>query len=294
MLELLHLKQSSGIYNSILRNDSENATDAFDLALATFIGKNPGKLAYIIPRNNSTMKVFINKTEEVKNWAVNNSKFIDTYGETAYIFAPRVGEYNPDVYAWMESEGILKFPEGKDEFNKYLKNYLKDIQLSEDRETYFAIESNQKAELEKVSDISLRKQIIYKAQQARKSMLNSNPYLKAEIMGNIDNQGELEVKFRELSEIVSSKNSPLDKRSRAAMQLVVSEMSQFLNIAQDANMASRYDFSDVKAAKKESINKIIEEYSKTYPEIREANRLIFRSLLNSYSKDVTTARAQEE
>lgn len=282
------------IYNSILRNDSENATDAFDLALATFIGKNPGKLAYIVPRNNSTMKVFINKTEEVKNWAVNNSKFIDTYGETAYIFAPRVGEYNPDVYAWMESEGILKFPEGKDEFNKYLKNYLKDIQLSEDRETYFAIESNQKAELEKVSDISLRKQIIYKAQQARKSMLNSNPYLKAEIMGNIDNQGELEVKFRELSEIVSSKNSPLDKRSRAAMQLVVSEMSQFLNIAQDANMASRYDFSDVKAAKKESINKIIEEYSKTYPEIREANRLIFRSLLNSYSKDVTTARAQEE
>ena len=282
------------IYNSILRNDSENATDAFELALATFIGKNPGKLAYIVPRNNSTMKVFINKTEEVKNWAVTNSNFIDTYGETAYIFAPRVGEYNPDVYSWMESEGILKFPEGKDEFNKYLKNYLKDVQLSEDRETYFGIEDNQKAELSKITDIDLRREVIYKAQQARKTMLSSNPYLKAEIMGNIDNQGALEVKFRELSEIVSSKNSPLDKRSRSAMQLVVSEMGQFLNIAQDQNMASRYDFSEVKAAKKESINKIIEEYSKTYPEIREANRLIFRSLLNSYSRDVTTARAQEE
>lgn len=282
------------IYNSILRNDSENATDAFELALATFVGKNPGKLAYIVPRNNSAIKVFINKTEEVKNWAVTNSNFIDTYGETAYIFAPRVGEYNPDVYSWMESEGILRFPKGKDEFNKYLKNYLKDVQLSEDRETYFGIEDNQKAELSKTTDIDLRKEIIYKAQQARKSMLNSNPYLKAEIMGNIDNQGELEVKFRELSEIVSSKNSPLDKRSRSAMQLVVSEMSQFLNIAQDQNMASRYDFSEVKAAKKKSINKIIEEYSKTYPEIREANRLIFRSLLNSYSRDVTTARAQEE
>ena len=282
------------IYNSILRNDSENATDAFELALATFIGKNPGKLAYIVPRNNSAMKVFINKTEEVKNWAVTNSKFIDTYGETAYVFAPRVGEYNPDVYSWMESEGILKFPEGKEEFNEYLRNYLKDVQLSEDRETYFGIEDNQKAELSKITDIDLRREVIYKSQQARKSMLSSNPYLKAEIMGNIDNQGALEVKFRELSEIVSSKNSPLDKRSRAAMQLVVSEMAQFLNIAQDKNMASRYDFSDVKAAKKESINKIIEEYSKTYPEIREANRLIFRSLLNSYSRDVTTARAQEE
>lgn len=281
------------IYNSILRN-SENATDAFELALATFVGKNPGKLAYIVPRNNSTMKVFINKTEEVKNWAVTNSKFIDTYGETAYIFAPRVGEYNPDVYSWMESEGILKFPEGKDEFNKYLKNYLKDVQLSEDREAYFGIEDNQKAELSKITDIDLRREVIYKAQQARKTMLSSNPYLKAEIMGNIDNQGALEVKFRELSEIVSTKNSPIDKRSRAAMQLVVSEMSQFLNIAQDQNMASRYDFSEVKAAKKESINKIIEEYSKTYPEIMEANRLIFRSLLNSYSRDVTTARAQEE
>jgi hypothetical protein len=282
------------IYNSILRNDSENATDAFELALATFIGKNPGKLAYIVPRNNSAMKVFINKTEEVKNWVVNNSKFVDVYGETAYIFAPRVGEYNPDIYSWMESEGILRFPKGQEEFDKYLKGYLKDVQLSEDRETYFAIEDNQKAELAKTTDVDLRREIIYKSQQARKSMLSSNPYLKAEIMGNIDNQGTLETKFRELSEIVSSKNSPIDKRSRVAMQLVVSEISQFLNIAKDTNMSSRYDFSDVKAAKKESINKLIEEYSKTYPEIREANRMIFRSLLNSYSRDVTTAAAEKE
>jgi len=282
------------IYNSILRNDSENATDAFELALATFIGKNPGKLAYIVPRNNSAMKVFINKTEEVKNWVVNNSKFVDVYGETAYIFAPRVGEYNPDIYSWMESEGILRFPKGQEEFDKYLKGYLKDVQLSEDRETYFAIEDNQKAELAKTTDVDLRREIIYKSQQARKSMLSSNPYLKAEIMGNIDNQGTLETKFRELSEIVSSKNSPIDKRSRVAMQLVVSEISQFLSIVKDTNMSSRYDFSDVKAAKKESINKLIEEYSKTYPEIREANRMIFRSLLNSYSRDVTTAAAEKE
>jgi hypothetical protein len=282
------------IYNSILRNDSENATDAFELALATFIGKNPGKLAYIVPRNNSAMKVFINKTEEVKNWVVNNSKFVDVYGETAYIFAPRVGEYNPDIYSWMESEGILRFPKGQEEFDKYLKGYLKDVQLSEDRETYFAIEDNQKAELAKTTDVDLRREIIYKSQQARKSMLSSNPYLKAEIMGNIDNQGTLETKFRELSEIVSSKNSPIDKRSRVAMQLVVSEINQFLSIVKDTNMSSRYDFSDVKAAKKESINKLIEEYSKTYPEIREANRMIFRSLLNSYSRDVTTAAAEKE
>jgi hypothetical protein len=282
------------IYNSILRNDSENALDAFDLALATFIGKNPGKLAYVVPRGNNAMKVFINKTQEVKDWAVNNAPFIDTYKETAYIFAPRIGEYNPDIYNWMEAEGIIQLPKGKEEYNLYISNYLKDVQLSEDRETYFSIEDNQKAQLAKTTDIDLRRQIIYQSQQARKAMLNSNPYLKNEIMGNIDNQGALEVKFSELSQIVSSKSTPIDKRSRAAMQLVVAEMSQFLTIAKDKQMSSRSDFSEVKAAKKKSINKIIEEYSKTYPEIREANRLIFRSLLNSYSKDVTTARALEE
>jgi len=282
------------IYTSILRNDSENALDAFDLALATFIGKNPGKLAYIVPRNSPGMKVFINKTEEVKNWVVNNSNFVDTYGETAFIFAPRMGEYNSDVYNWMESEGILQFPKGKTEYNKFLKDYLKDIQLAEDRDIYFAIEDNEKAELAKTADIDLRREIIYQAKQGRKGMLNSNPYLKAEIMGGIDNQGALESQFIRLSEIVSSKNTPIDKRSRAAMQLVVSEIKQFLSLAQDSELSKRFDFTDTKAAKKESINKIIEEYSKTYPEIREANRLIFRSLLNSYSRDVVTARAQEE
>lgn len=273
------------IYNSVLRN-SEDAQDAFDLALATFVGKNPGKAAYVVPRNSNAMKVFINKTQEVKDWSVNNAGFVNAYGETAYIFAPRTGEYNPDIYNWMESEGFVKLPSFAD--------YLKEVQLADDREAYFSIESNQRAELAKTGDIDLRKQIIYKAQQDRKVMLNSNPYLKAEIMGSLDNQGALEVKFTQLSQAVSSKNTPIDKRSRAAMQLIVSNVSQFLTIAKDTQLSSRSDFSELKAAKKEEINKLINEYSKTYPEIREANRLIFRSLLNSFSRDVITARAQVE
>ena len=40
------------IYNSVLKNDSANSNNAWDLALATFVGKNPGRAAFIEPRNN--------------------------------------------------------------------------------------------------------------------------------------------------------------------------------------------------------------------------------------------------
>ena len=90
------------VYNGLLRNADEDTADIFDLAVATWTGQNPGKLAYLVPRNTKEFRVLINTTQEVKDWSVRNKKFIDTYEEVGYLFAPKTGEYNPDIYAWME------------------------------------------------------------------------------------------------------------------------------------------------------------------------------------------------
>ena len=91
------------IYNGILQSDVEVA-NPFELAMATFIGKYPGKACYTIPRNEKAVKVFISKTDELKEWATKNKRFLETYDESGigYIFAPKIGEH-------LSMDGISRF-----------------------------------------------------------------------------------------------------------------------------------------------------------------------------------------
>jgi hypothetical protein len=265
------------VYNSLLRNSDEDTGDVFDLAVATWVGQNPGKLAYLVPRNTKEFRVLINTTQEVKDWSVRNKKFIDTYKEVGYLFAPKSGEYNPDIYAWMESEGLVDIPDFKD--------YLDSVSVAEDKQRYFAIEDKLTETLKNKSVYGDRRQLIDRAQQDRTALLISNPYLDAEISGKGTNRGDLKVMFKGLSEAVADPKSPIDMATRSAMNLAVKNVAEFVNFSEDPAMGKRWDFSSMKSSKKEQVVSILAELGKVNPEVKEANRIIFTGLLNYYSRE---------
>jgi hypothetical protein len=269
------------VYNGLLRNAENEDTDVFDLAIATWVGQNPGKVIYLVPRNTKEFKVLINTTDEVKNWSIKNKKFIDTYKEIGYLFAPKAGEYNPDIYAWMQSEGLVDIPEFQD--------YLEDVQVAEDKQKYFAIEDKLNEALKKKSVYGDRRQLIDKAAQERTALLISNPYLDAEISGKGTNRGNLKVMFKTLSDAVADPKSPIDKQTRSSMNLAIRNVADFLNLAEDPELSNRFDFSEMKSNRKQQVVKILTELGKINPEVKEANRIIFTGLLNYYSRESVIA-----
>ena len=273
------------IYNGIVRNMGDDVTNPMELALATYVGKNPGKLAFIVPRNTKEYKVFINKTNEVKDWAVNNKKFVDTWGELAWVFAPRMGEYNPDIYSWMEAEGLIK--------DVSLKDYLEKVQIAEDKEIYFNLSKKEDAQLATQPDYDTRKQIIAKAARERQLLLISNPLLETELNSG-DDRGVLRSKFNNLAAIVADKNSPMRPELRAAMQTIIGQVSGFVGMATNPSLKKLPNYNvDKKASKQEAMN-LIAELSKMSPEVKEASRLVIIPLLNQYSREVTSATAGKE
>jgi len=269
------------VYNGLLRTADEDTADVFDLAVATWVSKNPGKLVYLIPRNTKEFRVLINTTQEVKDWSVKNKNFIDTYKEVGYLFAPKSGEYNPDIYAWMEAEGLVDIPD--------FEEYLDSVSVAEDKQRYFAIEDKLNEALKTKSVYGDRRQLIDKAAQDRTALLISNPYLDAEISGKGTNRGDLRKMFKALSEAVSDPKSPIDKTTRSAMNLAIKNVAEFTNFAQDPAMSKRWDFSSMKSNKKEQVVNILAELSKTNAEVKEANRIIFTGLLNYYSRESVIA-----
>ena len=273
------------IYNGILRNAGDDVNNAFDLAVATFVGKNPGKIIYTVERTSKEYKVFINITDNLKNWAVENRSFVNTYKEIAYIFAPKVGEYNPSVYNWIEAEGLIKSPE--------LEDYLVKLQIAEDKQLYFGISKQLDEQLKTVGIADSRKELIATAAQKKKLLLNSNPFLQAEIEGSVNDRGVLKTKFKVLNDAINSPTTPIDKNTRKAMKLILEEVSDFVLIGEDTQLAARYDYTDIKAQRKTEVTEIIDKIALANPAVAEANRLIFKPLLNTYSRDVNTASPTE-
>ena len=268
------------IYDGILRNAGPDVTDPFGLALATFIGKNPNKLAYIVPRNTKAMQVFINKTDNLKSWVQNNRGFVDTYKEIGYIFAPKVGEYNPDIYSFMEAENLV------DEVG--LLDYLDKIQVAADKEEYFAYVKQEKEDLSKVADYGTRKAIMAQYQRNRQLLMYSNPLLE-EAINNPDNRGTLKKQLKTLADAVNAPKSPIAKDTRASMQLIIQKVRGFIDFNENPYAKNAYDFQDKKAASKEELAQLLFDLSRSNFEIREANRLIFTPILNSYARSVVGA-----
>lgn len=273
------------IYNGIVRNMGDDVTNPMELALATFVGKNPGKLAFIVPRNTKEYKVFINKTNEVKDWAVDNKKFVDTWGELAWVFAPRMGEYNPDIYSWMEAEGLIR--------DVKLEEYLNAVQVAEDKEIYFNLSKKEDIQLATQPDYGARKEIIAKSARERQLLLISNPLLEAELNSG-DDRGILRNKFNNLAAIVTDKDSPMRPELRAAMQTIIGQVSGFVGMATNPSLKNLPNYNIDKKASKQEVMSLISELSKYSPEVKEASRLVIIPLLNQYSREVTSASASKE
>jgi len=269
------------IYEGLKRNaDEEDMTDLFDMAVATFVGKNPGKSIYTVPRTNKQMRVFLNKTDNLKNWAQDNKPFIDTYGETAFIFAPTIGDYNPDIYAWMEASGFVKRTD--------MESYLEAVQVAEDKQMYFAIKDAEEQQLSRAFDYSERSAIIKRSENERRLLLQSNPKLYS-VLDSSEDRGQLTQRLTNLNAAITNPKSPISQEVRNVLQVAAKEVGRMLELDASPVARNSRNFVDQKRALKDEVVALLGDLAAVSPEVKEASRLIFIPLLNEYSRDVSSA-----
>jgi hypothetical protein len=122
-------------------------------------------------------------------------------------------------------------------------------------------------------------------------MLASNPYLQAEVNGSINEQGSLKIKFKALAEANADLRNPADKLTKSSMQLALEEVASFVQLAEDKQLSQRYDFSELKEQKRQEVEEMLQTFVKGSDTVKEAYRVVFRPLLNSYSRDAVQAGA---
>lgn len=274
------------IYESILKKYGDDVQDPFALALGIYVGKNPDKLIYTVSREDKAVQPLLKKTETVKKWIINNQKFIETYGEAAYFFAPLdAADISPSVYNWLQAAGLTD--------NVKVEDYIETLSTAKLRREYFAISEKLELDLEETQDYYQRKVLIDTATEKRKAMKMAFPLLADQLGDDGDFTIGWESKMhRQLNEMLDSGNIPISEGRKKMLQQV---MDIFNKAWADLNAPIQYDptFSRTKKGIRDRTTKELNKIAEGNLYFQQLNRLIFFPMLKFKSRDVVTASAYQ-
>lgn len=272
------------ILAGISRTEGDFLTDPYELAVATFVGKNPRKIIYTVSRNEKATKIAIQKTDSMYKWASNNQSFLKTYGEAAYIFGPQTGDYTADSYTWLEAQGLIKLPS--------LETYLDNVSVAQAKQAYFDIERDERAALANTTAPETRKGLIEQATFRRNALKSGYPVLrKALETGGFEVSTEREI-LSSIQQIITDKSTPVSPQIRKNMGTILALMNEFISFSEDPESRRIWNFTEMKRDKKAQIEQILNDLIQLDPAIREANRAVFAPILGFYSRDTYTTEVR--
>jgi len=272
------------ILAGISRTEGDWLTDPYELAVATFVGKNPRKIIYTVSRNEKATKIAIQKTDNMYKWASNNQSFLKTYGEAAYIFGPQTGDYTADSYTWLEAQGLIKLPS--------LETYLDNVSIAQAKQAYFDIERDERAALAVENSPETRKGLIEQATFRRNALKSGYPVLrKALETGGFEVSTEKEI-LSSIEQAIVDKSTPISSQVRKNMGTVVALMREFISFSEDPESRRIWNFSEMKREKKALVEEVLNDLIKLDPAMREANRAVFAPILGFYSRDTYTTEVR--
>jgi len=269
------------LVDAVTKKYNGDVQDPYELALATFIGKYPGKLVYTIARDEKTTKVQIAKTKALKNWAISNKQVIDKYGQAAFIIAPRIGEFDAGTYAWLEAADLLQ--------DKSLEKYFVDVMVGKDKQAYYNIARDEKRLLSQTASSTARKAIIESSTAKRQLLKGSNPMLEAALTAGGNEIATEESMLRSLEEMLANTNIKISAGTRYKLLTLTNQMRSFVNMSNDPAVRNVENFVQLKRDRKLSIEQMIAEFAEQDLTVKEANRAIFSAILDYYSRDSYTS-----
>lgn len=257
--------------------------DPYSLAVAIFTGENPGKSIYTISRSSKAYSVVVKNTQPMKDWALNNLNFVNTYPKSGagWIFAPQSGKFNSTVYSWLQAQDLINIPKFED--------YLQNVSLNEDRNAYFQIGKDEKEALSKTMDLTERKNIMAAASDARQSLLASNTLLQGALQGGINVRGDTMQAYKDIKSIVADNKTPINKKDRVVMRQAIAQMDSYLDVVGYGNAYSNLaNYSEIKQQAEDRVDAELQKLINLSPAVAQAYNYVFKSIFTSYNPETAT------
>jgi len=113
----------------------------------------------------------------------------------------------------------------------------------------------------------------------------SNPLLEASLTAGGNEIASEELMLNNLESMLASIDVNIPDATRKKMIAVTSQVREFINLSVDSTARQSSNFASVKRERKQQIEELIANLSINDLMLKEANRAIFRAILNYYSRE---------
>ena len=279
------------ILQGVMRNSKGRIQDPYEAALMAFTGKHPGKLVYTVARDDRQTNVLVNKTKATQDWILTNGKSINTYGDAAFIFAPHTGEYNSNVYTWMQAAGLMQ--------QRKLGDYLDEVMIAQDRQKYFDLKAQAEQLFTNPSYNAMQRQQILDTLKGKQDQLKKdNPLLEEALNSKSFGIGKQQKMADNLAGILSDPNFKMDPAVRNKMATAFKIYKQGLDAIRNDTTSDVVNSGASKQEVKQRVLAAIRELGGSTgrnapqdPVLAEASRAIFQPILDFYVRNNMRAGA---
>lgn len=245
-------KEYADILRGILQFNQENGypiTDPYSVATSLHAAKRPGKLIFQVPKGLKQSQTAINYTQETLSWAIDNRKFIESFPNAGWVFAPNVGEYDPKVISYMEAADLI--PPDKNPFdwnNQALKNYIEATTVAKLMSEYYQYDRDAENLLNDPNNprrnfVGYREEVKANANAQKQALKMNNPLFKAVFeRREFETEGELRSNFNELRTIVTENKFPqgVTSETKTLLKTMVRSASELLTVAESNVVPGQY------------------------------------------------------
>jgi len=265
--------------------------DPYGAALMAFTAKYPGRIAYTVARDAKTTQVALSYTKDMQAWLAKYAPQINNYGDAALIFAPHVGQYDANAFAWMQNAGLIQ--------SRNLEDYYKEIAISGDRQKYYDARQKEQAVLNDPNASYADKQ--YATADAKLTMDNLklvNPYLEIALNDKSYGVGKQEEMLNNLQDILAHNDVPMTDGTRQKMKLITDQVVQAVQDIKTMNSdPNTINNGSIKEARKQAVLALVRSVggakgNKTPvdPIVAEALKSIFLPVLDYYVRNSSTVK----
>jgi hypothetical protein len=282
MLDSGAVSMQETFYNVLdeVKKKYPDASDPYEMALATWMGDNPGKIAYLVSKKSKEIQPILKFSNQMQDWAIKNQSDVNQYGAGALLFAPGNGDFSPGVWQWATAAGIAQ--------NVDIDAYFNRVIMQEHVNAYYDLNNKEAGELKPLpfTFVAERRAVVEKYKQQRALIKMQVPGLEEYMSTGVDNTNAYEFTNNAYNYAMSP-NADIPKDVKLKVAQAYDIYSRFMKQAAYIDSLEAANGSDLKRAEKAAAEAAIKELirSDNTKTIEQYYNYGLSKLMNAKSRD---------
>jgi hypothetical protein len=226
--------------------------DKYEMALATWMGKHPGQVAYTLSKKNKEIVPIMKYSKDMESWVVENKNLINQYGSAATLFAPNTGKFNPGTFNYMTAAGLAGNVDVQAFYDKAL--------LQQSVNKYYDINNQEANQLMNIgfNDLQVRQQIVNAAAKERLKLEIAVPGLKEALSPTVSTKDAVDF-VNNAHTFANAYPNKVDANVLTALNTMYGIYTQFIDQVDNVNSYNYSNANDIKMNMKNQAVQQIEQ-----------------------------------